>query len=132
MEEILILQKVLGHGTDVSFLTFLGRFFMKNDSEEDFAKLLRLCSPNGLMIWATEKSKQQALHLLEKTHRELRELKEIKRYIRQRCKHNTKSCEASNIKCYEASNVKSCDASNVKSCLTSNVKSCLTSSAKSC
>lgn len=60
-DEIQILQSKLGVKSDVGILSLLERFFMKNDPEEDFSGLRRLCSPNGLMIWVTKKSRQEAL-----------------------------------------------------------------------
>jgi len=60
-EEIEVLQGALGIDREVGILSLLERFYMKNDPQEDFAGLRRLRSPNGLMIWVTKKSRQEAL-----------------------------------------------------------------------
>jgi len=61
VDEIRILQATLGIDKDVSMLSLLERFFTKHDPEEEFSGLRRLCSPNGLMIWVTKKSRETAL-----------------------------------------------------------------------
>lgn len=60
-DEINILQIKLGVDEDVGILALLEQFYEKNDPDEDFSGLTRLCSPNGIMLWATKASKEEAL-----------------------------------------------------------------------
>jgi len=61
VDEIETLQGVLGVSQDFGILPLIERFFMKKDPEEDFAGLIRLSSPNGLIMWTTEESREEAL-----------------------------------------------------------------------
>jgi len=76
-DEIQILQATLGIDKDVNMLSLLERFFMKHDPEEEFSGLRRLCSPNGLMIWVTKRSREVALQQAKRGLAELQVCKAL-------------------------------------------------------
>jgi len=93
--ELQILQTILGIDEDVNMISLLKQFHAKNDQEEDFSGLRRLRSPNGLMIWVTKKSRQQALQQAKQGLVELQALKAIE--ARERVTNATKDKSKNNV-----------------------------------
>jgi len=60
-DEISTLQAALGINPGYGILPLLERFFAKKEPEEEFAGLIRLRSPNGLIMWVTQESREEAL-----------------------------------------------------------------------
>jgi len=99
LDEIKTLQTTLGFTKDDGILPLLGRFFMKKDPEEHYAGLIRLSSPNGLIMWATQKSREEALMQAKNELAELHKKKTMKALEKITAIHENNTQQSADLWC---------------------------------